>query len=100
MKSSLDISLRNRFQRRPFLPDTLRGVPPTMSTKPSLPLRRDFLKATMGATAFLASGRLVRGGGKGSSRASQARASDTAWGKMPEILARIKPPQFPKRDFD
>jgi polygalacturonase len=71
-----------------------------MSTKPSLPLRRDFLKAAMGTGAFLAGASLVRGGGKGSSRASEARASDAAWDKMPEILARIKPPQFPKRDFE
>jgi polygalacturonase len=65
-----------------------------------LPKRRDFLKTAIGASAFFASGRLVRGGGKGFSPASQERASDAAWDKMPEILARIKPPQFPKHDFD
>jgi polygalacturonase len=54
--------------------------------------RRDFLKTAI-AGALLAGAPAIR------SRTS-AQSAPNAWDKLPEILARIRPPQVPARDFD
>lgn len=51
--------------------------------------RRDFLRAAAGASALSWTGSAI----------ADATAGD-AWGQVPAILARIKPPIFPSRDFD
>ncbi|PWU04338.1 MAG: glycoside hydrolase [Terriglobia bacterium] len=50
--------------------------------------RRDFVNMAAGATAFGYTGRL------------NAAPAAVGWDQVDAILARIKPPQFPKRDFD
>src|SRR2546423_7388841 len=64
--------------------------------------RRDFLKTFIagGAAALVAPGLLSGGtinarGGRG-----LTRAEEDPWARVPDILKRIKPPVFPKRDFD
>ena len=64
--------------------------------------RRDFLKTFIagGAAALVAPGLLSGGtinarGGRG-----LTPAEEDPWARVPDILKRIKPPVFPKRDFD
>lgn len=53
--------------------------------------RREFLQlAVLGAGASLLTPQIVFG---------QSNKSADAWAQVPQILARIKPPKFPKRDF-
>lgn len=56
--------------------------------------RRDFLRA-----AAFASAGLMLPPGLVTGCASLGRASRDAWARVPEILARIRPPVFPARDF-
>jgi len=57
--------------------------------------RRDFLRAA----AFAGAG-LILPAGFAAGCASLGRGSSTAaWGQVPAILARIRPPVFPERDF-
>src|SRR5665213_1960404 len=59
--------------------------------------RREFLKTVAGvAGAVVVLPRLAHA----AEIVGRARPSDTeGWARVPEILARIKPPVFPKRDF-
>jgi polygalacturonase len=56
--------------------------------------RREFLAAVAGASAGVV---LARPGVAGAWRAPQAA---DPWAEMERIVARIRPPQFPSRDFD
>ncbi|HEX8072337.1 MAG TPA: glycoside hydrolase family 28 protein [Pyrinomonadaceae bacterium] len=56
--------------------------------------RRDFLKT------FIASGAGVLVAPTLLSGRARAAADDDPWALVPQILARIKPPVFPRRDFD
>ncbi|HSK71031.1 MAG TPA: glycoside hydrolase family 28 protein, partial [Pyrinomonadaceae bacterium] len=62
--------------------------------------RREFLKNLLlgGAGLMLAPG-LLRESINAESLISFAQTSDDPWAQVPKILARIKPPTFPKRDF-
>jgi polygalacturonase len=66
--------------------------------------RRDFLKTfVMGGAAALVSERLLTGGtalGNVVPSLWSNYSADDAWGQVPAILQRIKPPVFPQRDFD
>jgi polygalacturonase len=64
--------------------------------------RRYFLKTFLATgAAALVSPRLLAGKPDGQAFASpSSNYSDDAWGRVPEILKRIKPPTFPNRDFD
>ncbi|HKG90630.1 MAG TPA: glycoside hydrolase family 28 protein [Gemmatimonadaceae bacterium] len=68
------------------------------------PTRRDFVKALTASAgaAFLAPlislGCRTAGAGSGAAAASTTGA--TGWEMVPGILARIRPPTFPERDFD
>ncbi|HEV3316403.1 MAG TPA: glycosyl hydrolase family 28-related protein, partial [Candidatus Angelobacter sp.] len=58
--------------------------------------RREFLKMSLvGGSALLFRPEFLCG----ASSAAQAGVAD-AWDALPQILARIKPPVFPNRDFD
>jgi polygalacturonase len=58
--------------------------------------RREFLKMSLvGGSALLVRPDFLYG----ASSAAQAGVAD-AWDALPQILARIKPPVFPNRDFD
>jgi polygalacturonase len=62
-----------------------------------MPDRRDFLKKTLaGGAAALSIHRLS----SGEARARAFAADEDPWARVPEILKRIKPPVFPKRDFE
>ncbi|HKV42137.1 MAG TPA: glycoside hydrolase family 28 protein [Blastocatellia bacterium] len=64
--------------------------------------RRDFIKTVLagGAAALVAPG-FVSADSRayGLRRSGQEGLSDDAWARVPQILARIKPPAFAKRDF-
>jgi polygalacturonase len=66
--------------------------------------RRHFLKSFLvGGGAVLISSRLLAGEtayGNVFPSLSLNNPDDDAWRRVPEILKRIKPPNFPKRDFD
>jgi polygalacturonase len=60
--------------------------------------RREFIKsALVGGTAALMPGYAARAAG--SLFWPYAQADDDPWAQVPKILSRIKPPQFPKREF-
>src|SRR4051812_17373528 len=59
--------------------------------------RRDFLK-TLGVSGVSMMG--LRGLNIGSTFESYAQPADDPWAQVPKILALIKPPVFPKRDFN
>ncbi|MBV8859580.1 MAG: glycoside hydrolase family 28 protein [Acidobacteria bacterium] len=59
--------------------------------------RRDFIKKTLaGAAGALFLNHLSTG----EALARAFAADEDPWARVPEILTRIKPPVFPKRDFD
>ena len=63
------------------------------------PTRREFVKAAAAASvAALLPSAAHAGTIVGASRGSGA-AEDHGWSRVPTILARIKPPRFPKREF-
>ena len=57
--------------------------------------RRSFLKMGITAGVAAASGRICAQTTK-----PEKLNSETAWAEVPHILARIKPPKFPSREFD
>jgi len=59
--------------------------------------RRDFLRAGVAAAACGAWNPVW--GGQINSRRAPAQPLSTGWSQLPDILAKIVPPQFPKRDF-
>src|SRR5687767_14407977 len=63
--------------------------------------RRDFLKKTLaGGTAALLLTQLSPGEALARALApNYSGGGDDPWARVPEILKRIKPPTFPKRDF-
>ena len=65
-----------------------------------MPDRRDFIKQTLagGAAALLLS-RHASGEALARAVASTYAADEDPWARVPEILKRIKPPVFAKRDF-
>jgi polygalacturonase len=71
-----------------------------VAIRPHITDRRGFLKAAASGTAVLASASLARSSRGPLSRSRDARDAQAAWDKVPEILARIKPPEFPNRDVD
>ncbi|HEX8398650.1 MAG TPA: twin-arginine translocation signal domain-containing protein, partial [Pyrinomonadaceae bacterium] len=61
--------------------------------------RRDFLKTFLaGGAGLLVAPHFVKAKDFESSFFSNASAEE-AWAQVPQILARIKPPKFAKRDF-
>lgn len=63
--------------------------------------RRDFIKKTLaGSAAALLLSRLSSGEALARAVAPTYTADEDPWARVPEILKRIKPPAFPKRDFD
>jgi polygalacturonase len=65
--------------------------------------RREFLKSIMIGGAVAAAGPLAGNAFAGSFAESAFQTSPAAsdpWSDVPRILARIKPPTFPKRDFE
>lgn len=66
--------------------------------------RRDFLKAGLGGMMFAATETSSPAAYSHRSFVRRAQlggdAAASAWDGLPEILARIKPPQFPAEDFD
>lgn len=68
--------------------------------------RRQFIKGFIaGGAALIVSrhwltGQLSAASGNGSPQAVRAKVADDAWAQVPGILQRIKPPVFPRKDFD
>jgi polygalacturonase len=61
--------------------------------------RREFVKQTLiGGTGALLLARL--GEARARKSLGSSYAPDDPWAQVPQILARIKPPTFPSRDFD
>jgi polygalacturonase len=61
--------------------------------------RREFVKQTLiGGTGALLLARL--GEARARKSLGSSYAPDDPWAQVPQILARIKPPAFPSRDFD
>ena len=58
--------------------------------------RRNFLRMGINASMLAASGRILAQAASN----SNATSSAAVWDEVPRILARIKPPKFPDREFD
>ncbi|MDB4914793.1 MAG: glycoside hydrolase family 28 [Gemmatimonadetes bacterium] len=63
------------------------------------PSRRDFLRAVAGAAGSIAVLPHLGNAAAFSTVADDLAAEADGWARVPGILARIKPPTFPKRDF-
>jgi polygalacturonase len=62
--------------------------------------RREFLKNfLLGGTALVIAPGLLKDAAHAEILMASAQTSADAWAQVPRILARIKPPKFPKRDF-
>ena len=63
--------------------------------------RRDFLKAGLGGMAFIATASVARSHRTVARRVqSSSETAASAWERLPEILARIRPPHFRAKKFD
>ena len=76
-----------------MLPGKLCG---SEGAKRTMTTRRAFLKMGISAGALAASERIWTQAGS----RSDATSSAAVWDEVPRILARIKPPKFPSREFD
>src|SRR5579863_325888 len=62
--------------------------------------RREFLKMSLAGGSALIAGPGWLHSGSGQAADSRSHGEPDPWDALPQILSRIKPPVFPKRDFD
>ena len=71
-----------------------------MGNLENLKSRREFMRSlVIGGTTALIGGGALADVQIISAASRMSAAADTVWAQVPEILQRIKPPVFPKRDF-
>lgn len=61
--------------------------------------RRQFVRAAALGVGLLVAPSLLAGCASSNESIMDGPAAASAWDRVPEILARIRPPQFPDRDF-
>jgi polygalacturonase len=69
-------------------------------THRQVPTRREFVRSLGAGAAALLVAPVAAACRSGTPNAALTRAGAAGWELVPEILARIKPPTFPQRDFE